>query len=260
MEKKSQGRKIVIGNPASYMERKTGKRYKAAERFFPWKDCAAFCTTGQFENLDGGLMRHCGPTAITNLILTMQNAGKLKDGSEKDGGSNHNYIQDMIEQEQHEDQVFRQVVGIGRNRKLYWNTNVLGRFGGTFDLMSGSYIRSAVKEFFPQLPVKTQLVLRPSGEKAVQALKKGSVLYLMLHGHPTYGDHHVLCYGYAFVEPEKEQETGGEAIREKNANTGFQTDGQKKLFLLIADGWANRTRYIPAEQLRHSIWFEVSTK
>ncbi|MEE0954577.1 MAG: hypothetical protein U0L49_02050 [Eubacterium sp.] len=228
--------KIVIGNPAAYMEKKYGGSYTAAEKFFPWKDCASFCTTGQFENLEGGLMRHCGPTAVTNLILTLQNAGKLLKGWKK-GSISHNYIQDTVEQGKREEEVFRKVMGLGKRRKLYWNTNVLGRFGGTFDLMSGSYIRSALREFGMAAVQKPRLVLKPSAEKAVRALREGSVLYLMLHKDPTYGSHHVLCYGYTVVEKEETAE--------------------KKIFLLIADGWANRTRYIPADRLKHSIWFEV---
>lgn len=231
--------KTVIGNPVAYNEEKYGGTYRLTERFFPWKGRAAFCTTGQFENLEGGLVRHCGPTAVTNLVLTLQNAGKLDGGRQKAGDKNHNYIQDTLAREKQEDAVFQRIVSLGKRRKLYWNTNVLGRFGGTFDLLAGNYIRSSIKEFSPGTSLKIGLNLLPSAGKAMSALKKGSILYLMLRGNPTYGNHHVICYGYAIVE--------GDA-------------SDQSVFLLVADGWANRTRYIPADQLGHSAWFEVRVR
>ena len=31
----------------------------------------SYCTTGEFAGLGRGYQKHCGPTAVTNLLLTL---------------------------------------------------------------------------------------------------------------------------------------------------------------------------------------------
>ena len=38
-----------------------------------WIPFASFCTTGQFNKLGRGYIRHCGPTAAVNVIRTLDN-------------------------------------------------------------------------------------------------------------------------------------------------------------------------------------------
>jgi hypothetical protein len=51
-------------------------------------------------------------------------------------------------------------------------------------------------------------------------LDRGSILYMEVHRHPVYGNHHMLCYGYS--------------VR----------DG--RLMLRMADGWISRIHDLPA--------------
>ena len=73
----------------------------------------------------------------------------------------------------------------------------------------------------------------PSGIQFLRALDEGKLLYLQLYLHPCYGTHHVLCYGYTAVHS---TDSGGKD-KEKNRK-------QREIYLIIADGWNRRPRYL----------------
>ena len=120
-----------------------------------------YCTTGQFA----GHKRHCGPTAMTNLVLTLR--------PELEAGP-----------------VFDEIVSIGRRHLAYLNVNNLG---GTSDGLSGVYLRAVLKRYgLSDAPVRFSGV---ATEKHLrQALNKGNLCYLQMHFHPKYHNHHVLVY------------------------------------------------------------------
>ena len=165
----------------------------------------SYRTTGQFEKQRRGYKRHCSPTAITNLVLTLR-------------------------PELNADEVFRRVVRIGSRHLIYWNMDLMHRFGGTSDFFTGAYIRMALKEFgiFDRAVWFGGLV-KP--KKAAAAFRRGSILLLAMHGHPKYKSHHVLCYG------------------------GEIKDGVP--CLVIADGWKAEKTLIPFSKLGFAVYFEV---
>ena len=62
------------------------------------------------------------------------------------------------------------------------------------------------------------------GRRICSELDRGAILYMEVHHHPVYGNHHMLCYGYRIA------------------------DG--RLMLRIADGWINRIHELPAGEER----------
>ncbi len=141
---------------------------------------AVFCTTGQFKNLDRGYVQHCGPTAITNLLLTLKNLER-----EPEAG-------DVTREAQ--EAVFRKVAGYGRRHLLYINRKILKYWGGTSDITAGIYIRKMLERsgFGARKVFHRRLF---TFMRAKRALQRGSILFIELRHHKKYGNHDVLCYG-----------------------------------------------------------------
>ena len=130
----------------------------------------AYHSTAEFS----GYVRHCGPTAVTNLLLSL-----LPDPPPAK-------------------ELFRRVAELGRRKLVYVNRELPLGLGGTSDALTGAYLRAALH----QCGVSgVQIGLRrPLTERfARTALGRGSLLYIQLRRHKTYGSHHILCYG---LEPD----------------------------------------------------------
>lgn len=121
-----------------------------------------YCTTGQFV----GHKRHCGPTAMTNLVLSLRPC--------LDAAS-----------------VFDEVVAIGRRHLAYLNVQ---NIGGTSDGLSGVYLRAVLKRYGLS-DAEVQFGGVASEKRLRQALTGGALCYLQMHFHPKYHNHHVLVYG-----------------------------------------------------------------
>jgi len=160
----------------------------------------SYRTTGEFEQLDRGYRNHCGPTALTNLVLTLFDRAGQPPAEPK--------------------AVFRRAAGLGMRRLFYGNFNLLGRWGGTSDLLSPAYLR-AVLRTFGLADARVGLRRRLNEKTLERAAAQGEILYLQTRRHPRYGYHHLLCYGAA-RDPE-----GGE----------WQ--------LRLADGWTGRPVVVP---------------
>ncbi len=132
---------------------------------------------GEEEQLHDRYHRHCGPTAITNLLLTTamrrRQRGRLPQETQK---------------------IFDRVSQIGNHRLMYINLDLFHRFGGTSDALAGLYLRRCFREYGLEAPT-LGFQIRPTEGSVTQALERGSVLYLQVRGHSKYGNHHMLCYG-----------------------------------------------------------------
>lgn len=132
-------------------------------------------STAEFGRLDRGYAKHCGPTAVTNLLLSL--LGRDAPAPER---------------------LFRDVARLGRRRLIYANWDWKGPLGGTSDLRSREYLRAALDRYgLKEVRVGRVRLLTPTAVR--DALRRGSVLYLQLLRHPKYGSHHLLCYG---LEPD----------------------------------------------------------
>ena len=61
----------VIDDPVRHAESVYQKRFHVVQKAVPWESVSGVCVTSQFASLGKGYQRHCGPVAITNLILTL---------------------------------------------------------------------------------------------------------------------------------------------------------------------------------------------
>ncbi len=172
-------------------------------------------TTAQFSRLDRVYRRNCGPTAITNLVLTLR-ARRGETAREAPP------------------ELFRDVAKLGRRRVFYFNIDLFRRWGGTSDLLSGAYLRAALRRNGLQ-GARVRPRVRLTQRRLEEAFARGSVLYLQLRRHPRYGDHHLLCYGLETTD-------GGETL------------------LRLADGWAEKPVYLPLKGLKRAHFFEIEDR
>ncbi len=142
-----------------------------------WYHNEAYFTTGQFEREEHGFRKHCGPTAITNITLTIY-AQRTGTYPEKGQASDR----------------FRQVVRIGRRRAIYMNTDLFHLLGGTLDLGVPFYLRRCLKTFVRK-GWRVSRIRRLSAEALKQQFSSGAMVYLIMRRHPVYGNHHLVCYG-----------------------------------------------------------------
>ena len=154
------------------LEQLFGKPVPSAEEIRAGQEQA-----GPAEHLHDRYHRHCGPTAITNLLLTTamrrKERGQLPQETQK---------------------IFDRVAQIGNRRLVYINLDLFHRFGGTSDALAGLYLRRCFREYRMK-PPELRFQLFPTEGSVTQALERGSVLYLQVRGHSKYGNHHMLCYG-----------------------------------------------------------------
>lgn len=243
----------AIRDPLRHAEGTYNRPFYEKERVSVWEPFASYCTTGQFARLDGGYVRHCGPTALTNLLLTVNRRyGYLRTPADESVPAAEPAPAD----------VFRTVCRIGRNILAYWNTDFLRHFGGTYDWLTGRYIRECFRYFGVPCDTLSDGIFLGIGKAAregaltensrlragalkvtghvgtdsrrlAEELRKGKILYLQLHWHPSYGDHHALCYGCRILADEEGK--------------------TQLLYLLVADGWNAAPRYVEASAmlLRH---------
>ncbi len=188
----------------------------------PWRGFESFCTTGQFQYVDGRhYLRHCGPTAVTNLILTL----KMRELSQD--------FRDCSTQEQ----VFLQMAKIGERMGIYYNTDFWGKFGGTSDLLVIAYIAAALKACHSPAKILGCHLLTEKNVRS--ALKRGSLLYIALHHHPKYHNHHLLCYGGqdVMIDP-------SEMPKRKRYFYHRKLTRNVVYLMRCADGWSRRPEYL----------------
>lgn len=176
-----------------------------------WAPYASFCIMGDFEHLRHGYRQHCGPTALTNLLLTLKNI--------------HSTPELAIETPQ---SLFVQTARLGRRMLAYYNISLFGRFGGTSWFLMGLYLRMALRKY----KVNDHVIVHPyslaKGSDVVRQLDKGRLVFLQMLHHPTYKAHDVVAYGYQELK---------------------SPQGGKVFYLKIADGWSRRPRFVAAADL-----------
>lgn len=217
-------RKPVVGserpieNPVSHANAFYEGSYHVVQHTDLWKEQSDYRTTGYFSKVRANYTLHCGPTAVTNLLLAVSKrtenswSGRF---SEKD--------------------LFEIVASEGISMGLYHNGAWHNLFGGTSDFLAGKYIKRSLEtagikhmSVMAAVPVQTISFMR--------WLDDGNLAYLMLHRHECYRNHHVICNGYVQVE----NETG-------NKITYFQ----------IMDGWSSRPRYVDENSLKGDFYWKI---
>lgn len=118
-----------------------------------------------------GYVKHCGPTAVTNLVLTLR--PELADNAAH---------------------VFDEVVTIGQRSLAYVNLRATKHFGGTSDMFAVVFIRRVLRHF-GCVGYHVQFGGPATAGRVRRALAQGDIVYLETHFHAKYHNHHLLLYG-----------------------------------------------------------------
>lgn len=122
-----------------------------------------------------GYRNHCGPTAITNMLIMYGNRFGV----------------DSITSKTHTS-IFTEIADIGTSNLYYINSETLG---GTVNARVNGYILD-VFEAYDVSGITVDGRFGISYANIVTSLRNDRLLYLLLNGHDLYGDHHVICYAY----------------------------------------------------------------
>lgn len=222
-----------------------------------WIPFASFCTTGQFMKLGKGYVQHCGPTAAVNLIRSLEKYTDQSAGRSAGHNADRNVVQHAgrdadrnpgeytgrfagrnkrsapVKREGADpDNLFLMCAEIGRRTRIYWNTKILGRFGGTSNPLTGIYLRRCLRAS-GDISFKTRIRfhVRITPDAVEEALRNGAIVYLQVYGHPKYKNHHMLCYG-------------------------FRYKGGRREFLL-ADGWSPCPTWAGDKEIGHGHYLTI---
>lgn len=264
-KKAGEWRQRAAAGAAGWRQRDQGEKGSTA-----WIPFASYCTTGQFGGLQQGFQRHCGPTAAVNVIRTLENlalsgrsdravktvkpgepeTADMAGGSERSekggmtsGRPGKNGSQPAVSKaaqrrasRAHEQELFLQCAQIGRREHIYWNSDILGRFGGTSNLLTGIFLRSCLHSAGCGDVVSVRFHPWITAEAVRRALDSGAIVYLQVYFHPKYKNHHMLCYAY-----ETDPESGEPSF-------------------LLADGWQAGPVRVDAAGLGRGHFFTIRRK
>ena len=161
----------------------------------------SYSTTGEFSKVCT-VYKHCGPTAITNVLLSLGARGAAED-------------------------IFRVVVALGKRRGFYVSLKKTKRLGGTSDFLAGLYLRLTLKKYgLSSHKVRFGGVAR--SRALAKALDEGKIIYLALHFHPKYHNHHLLLYA--------------------QSKEGFRA----------ADGWSKTPVVLSARDVRCALFYTIN--
>ena len=211
----------AITDPVAHAGAHCGKTFRVVRTSGAWDAYATYHCTHDFTKMDGGYSRHCGPTAVVNLLKTMENRDPDPDRRVSESPK----------------AAFRHIAAIGLKKHYYINADLLGGLiGGTFNPALRAYLRASLARFH-RGGVKISRAKPAWRRLLMDATDRGSLLYLALVFHPLYGNHHVIGYGTVLLEA---------------------SDGTRRLYVRVADGWNAAPRYLAAADLRLSHFLEIS--
>jgi len=231
-------------NPVFELNRSAGFTVRRKRRLAKVQD---------FEALRDGYQQHCGPTAITNLVLLLQDVQEQEESVKAAEESRRNcpfaseeepsVSFDLKDQNRgkarkeekkrlkkdaaiRKREIFLEVADIGKRMHVYWNTRLFGFWGGTSDVLTPLYVKRCLRKF--DLGSVRVSGMRPASLKQMMAcLDRGEILFGQLHMHPKYKNHHVLIYGY--------DEKG----------------------LLVADGWKSKPVHFRNRDLKWASYLRI---
>ena len=171
--------------------------------------------TSDFKDLDDGYTQHCGPTAITNFLSMYGNRYNILSIKNTDP-----------------DDIFRTVAQIGYDYLYYYNWE----HGGTANASAGNYVVRCFQAFGINNVVKNyRKGLMYNNIRST--LENNHIAYVMLTGHPKYGNHHVICYAYT---------------RLVSRATGYY-----KTYLKVADGHSHDPRFLDLAAVTTDTYWEI---
>ena len=222
-----QKKKPPISDPLQDARERTGLKFQALPSQAvggtgnPWDSFETFHTTGQFKDLGRGYQQHCGPTAMTNILCTLDNR----------------YDYPAVHSETPES-IFEKAALIGKHRLLYINTNLFGFWGGSNSLMIYFYLKACLR-YFKVRNIRVRGSVLASANQAARELEKGRLLVFQVYFHKIYGTHLVVAYGLEHYQA---------------------MDGRIRTYFKLADGWSARPSYLALEDAKICGYFSLENK
>ena len=210
----------VITNPFTHANANYAGPFKCHDYVNKWENYVLFYRTSDFNTVNNvSYNNHCGPTAITNLMCMYQYKYRGIKNESDAAKTMFNYVAQY---------------GI---RNLYYNNSDSKYFGGTSDTGAGPYIRGAFSSY---LGVSTTTLLyEVKYNNFRNSFANDAVMYLILHKHETYENHHLVGYAYTRLQS--------------------TTTGWYKTYLKVCDGWGKNGRYIDLASVSDdSAYYEVN--
>lgn len=204
-ERQSVSTAAVITDPFKHADSVYAGPFKYYEHINKWDSSSSSLSLVNMSSFD--CKNHCGPTAITNMLKMYGNrfsVSSIKKDSVKE--------------------IFNTVLGVGGS-KYYFNADIeIGDdivLGGTVNAWAGAYIKDCFSEYGLNASCTKKDI---SYDNVKSSLANDHLLYLMVMGHSTYGNHHMVCYAYTRLVS--------------------TTTGLYKTYLKVADGWSTSPRYV----------------
>ena len=217
------GSSSVITDPISHADQWYNGPYSCNDYQNHWEENGSTVechSTSEYRNLGNGFKNHCGPTAITNMLVMYGNRFEVTEINNED-----------------DDDIFLTVANIGTSHLYYINSDALGIIGGTANASADNYILDAFEAYdVSGITVEGRFNINYTNIEI--SLRNDRLLYLLLDDHDLYGNHHVICYAYTRLVS--------------------STDGSYVTYLKVADGWASTPRYIDIASVNGDKYWEIN--
>ena len=210
-----------IDDPVSHADRWYKAPFHIVIHCDQWKQQSKYRSTSYFANVRVNYTLHCGPTAVTNLILA----------------TSQKYPNTWLGRFTEKD-LFEIIASEGESMGLYHNGSWHHLFGGTSDFFAGAYMNRALQiNGIRDVSIQAPVPVRTEGLR--RWLDQGNLAYLMLHRHECYRNHHVICNGYMQLQNQS---------------------GEKITYFQIMDGWSARPRYVDENSLKGDFFWKIQCK
>ena len=172
--------RAVITDPVVWAERYYGGQFSAVEWKNAFQNYCKFCTTDDFEIANSiRFYNHCGPTAITNLILIVGNYRNY--APVKNAG---------------EENIFVDVAMYGISKGYFINSSGSIVSGTSKDTVN-QYIDGAFDLFDISVSVSSMSVTYENVKNAINGYRP---FYLSVTNNSIYGNHGMAGYAYTVME------------------------------------------------------------
>ena len=183
-----------------------------------WGSYLPFHSMAEYSQLGNGYENHCGPTAITNMLIMY---GQRFNVSSINNTNHHN--------------IFFYFLTIGIANLYYHNTDFLV-FGGTMNALANNYIQNCFSSYGVTVTCPATFYINYTTVE--RSLRTDNLLYIMLRGNECYGNHHLVGYAYYRL-----------------FNNNYT---QSATYIRVADGWDTNARYLDIQSIGSDRFWEVS--
>ena len=169
LTQRSSGIGSPVSDPFQHASTWYGGTYTCNDYQNKWEDYIECTLISSYS----GYAEHCGPTAITNMLIMYGNRYNKSTITSKTSN-----------------QIFSTVATIGTSNSYYTNSST----GGTTNSTANAYIRDSFNNYSVTSTVNGQYNMNYTNIEI--SLRNNRLAYLMTTNHSYYLNHHIVCYAY----------------------------------------------------------------